>query len=763
MRTRPFCGIFCFIFLGVLWPPEVFASEGFIYLALASSSKQLSCKQGTLSVRPRGADRAGRFELKIPANIIVPVTESVVDLSFEAENCWAETQTIVLQPGERKEARIDIWNTAVVKGLARTGGDLTLPAQIRVAFAPSFKLESAKDPKGEVTCLIGPKRSFRCRIPARKLDVRLSAPAFAPHYFWGLDLETQESIDLGAVPLVPGASLSGWLIPGDGGGLSPQQASLTIVPHGLSEPTNAKEERLRDTMILKGDLEENGFFQFRSVPPGEYVLKVQSQQYAEATVGVTVVEDSASEVRYPILLSPPMKAEFIIEPPVDYYQRNWEINIRRVDEFKSSFVEIDSGEVPVTGWFESKGVNPTTHLVTLSDSWGQQVYSEMMDFAAVPMPVVVKIGTVPVEGTVSLGEDPLEATIWFGGKNGATKVEFQSDEEGFYQGVLPRPGRWRVELEASTLPVKRKIANVEVGHWDGSEPVRVDLRLENTRIFGRVKNEDGSRPKSTTIVYAVMGTWDRHVSRRVDKEGSFEFLGLEEGMHQLHALSADSQSQPVAVNLREDEERSITLTLEKQQQVSGQVINEAGRPVPGALLVVQPADVPFLPTSKIRADGDGRFETTIPAKARIVDLTVSSPGRTLGVFRLPVNPDEPMTVTLPQEGGHLDVALGDQGLAGLARTGQSLVIFRGGVPVAEGEAMWWASIHRDERLDPKMSRVSFPRLVPGDYEVCIVPPSSYAQWLLGYRERDACDSGSLSYLGELELDVSSARESDRSE
>jgi len=137
--------------------------------------------------------------------------------------------------------------------------------------------------------------------------------------------------------------------------------------------------------------------------------------------------------------------------------------------------------------------------------------------------------------------------------------------------------------------------------------------------------------------------------------------------------------------------------------------------------------------------------------------------RTMAAFRRTTNGERRVILPLPAEGGRLDVLVGDRGLLELTKAGRSIVLFERGTPFSEGEILWWSSIYREADWSPSSSRISFPRLAPGTYEVCLVPVSGYHQWLLGYRERGACDSGTLSYLGELELDVSKALRGGKSE
>jgi len=56
----------------------------------------------------------------------------------------------------------------------------------------------------------------------------------------------------------------------------------------------------------------------------------------------------------------------------------------------------------------------------------------------------------------------------------------------------------------------------------------------------------------------------------------------------------------------------------------------------------------------------------------------------------------------------------------------------------------WEHLHANPPQRTELPRS--PNLVPGTYAACIVPVSSFARWLRGRREDDACGAGSLSYL-----------------
>jgi len=745
-----------FLFLGGASSASA-AAQASVSVQLEASVESLPCNSGTLSISALDSTQTGKkatvfAEVDVPGTATTRLEPGTWRFSFTADRCWTQDVLVTVEPRESGHVRLMVFPSAIATGRLGLSPATESLDEITVAFAASFKDPGRPGPEGKVLCPVGSNRVFLCRIPSAKLDLRISAPGFAPFYKWEVEPPTESRWDLGTVVLTSGASLSGWLVTEDNVEISPKDIHVTLTPAGIAEAVNEGEERLRKAMTTAGVVGNNGFFQFRSLNPGEYILTVNSATYAQETVEVLVVEDRTSELRHPILLRPPVRTELVVDPPIDYYQRNWHIEILRLDRYRSHYERVSEGEVPSTGWYEATGVNPTTHLVKVTDSQGQQVFAKTYDFSQTPTPTVLEIGMVPVEGVVTLGDEPLEARIWFGGKHGAEKVETASDEKGLFGAILPRSGVWRVELESEDPPVRRKIADVEVDEWDGADLVAVNLQLPNTKIEGTVQTEDGAPPATTTLVYAVRGTWDRHVSVRVDRAGRFELLGLEEGVHEIYALSADSRSETRAVALQEDDERQVTLTLRKQKTVTGKVVTDDGTPVPGAFVIVQSADQPFLPAPQVSADGGGRFEAQVPGDTHSVNVTVGSPGRTLGVYRFDVHSTDEVLVTLPQQGGALEIQLKRGELQRLS--GHALAVFRDGLPFAEGSIGWWSQIHKNDEEVASDSTIYLPSLVPGVYEACLVPHSAYPKWLLGYRQQELCGSDAVNLLARARVDLS---------
>jgi len=131
----------------------------------------------------------------------------------------------------------------------------------------------------------------------------------------------------------------------------------------------------------------------------------------------------------------------------------------------------------------------------------------------------------------------------------------------------------------------------------------------------------------------------------------------------------------------------------------------------------------------------------------VVLATVSLPGRTLGVFEVPVAAGREIVLQLPADGGTLSLKLPE----GTGRENQDwqLFVLRDGIPFAAHEVLHWASLYPE--IEGSADRRIIPKLVAGQYEVCAIEVDQYIPWALGQRDATRCAGGSLSPLGELEL------------
>ncbi len=720
-----------------------------------------ACSESTLVAEPVVSDDRGEAtrrtaRVTVPGSAQMTLRSGAWRLSLEALGCWAPPSTVVLLEGGALVRSITVWPEAEIWVRLDAPAGEVLPDAPRLFFSPSFREAPVHSesldmhPRGDVPCLVKGHESVVCRPPQAVVDLRLAMEGFAPHYWWRVDLTAAKAHRLGAITLKPGASLAGWLVTNDGEAPNANEVEVTIVPRGLADSTTPEGAFQGNFATHRGKLHASGFVQFDSVPWGEYLLVAKGGRYAETRMPVLLLEGRESNLREPIVLSLPLKVAFVIEPATPPNGGNWRITIRRINRYRTFFDTIvDDVEVSADGWFETTGLEPGVYLAMLKNERGDGVLVREVDLVAEHMPISLEVQAISVSGRLLLGKKPLAGTIYFGGRTGGEKVTTTADEEGSYATTLPRNGSWRVDIESTEPPVKRRLPVVEVPRPKGTQPVRVDLELPDTRVFGVVREIGGGRPRSSAIVYAAIGPDDR-TSQRVEEEGRFDFHGLAVGSVRVHARSADAVSKTATVQTKEDSEQELTLILEPQTKTQGVVVGPAG-PVPGATVVLVPEQDPVFGAARLTCDASGRFTTALPKGSKSAYATVSALGYTLGVFRVELDGND-LVLHLPKEGGQLLIKLPKE-----PRLNGAITLYlRNGIPFALGEVETWAALHPGNTAgEPDVLVV--PDLVEGNYEVCSVSNESYPAWALGFRDRNRCASTALAVFGDVELAVPDAR------
>jgi len=749
-RSSPSLAV-ALVLLALASGTEAAGTELAIRLRPADLAGKISCGALTLELSSLSEAGEGSPRRPIPVEVgketRVEVPDGSWQVSLKAASCWAPEQKALVGPGAPTRMTVTVWPVAEVVGRLALPRGSELPRALRLTFSSSFANPTAREPNGFVPCPVERDRTFRCRPPAAKLDLRISAEGFAPEYWWEVRTRAGEPLDLGAVSLVPGAALAGWLLTEDGVPPKPKQVRVTVVPLGLADAESLSDQILRRFALSEARPEANGFFQVDSLKAGEYLLAVTGEGFAEVRMRISLVEGRESNLQDPVLLASPLKVTFLLDPPSTPEGGSWTLSLARLHESGSYADTVLEADIPVDGWYEAKGLNPGPHLMKVLSPRGDSVLARQIRLGEEPSPIVVEIGLVVVEGRVTLGDEDLPgATIWFGGRWGAEKVQAVSDDEGSYRVTLPRAGAWPVDVESRDPSVVRRWRAVAVPEPEGGKAVEVDLELPGTRVFGLVRDLGGRSPAQRTIVYVYSGSSRAAASAPADEAGHFDFRGLDDGTLYLHAATAGARSKTLTVSLTEDAEQEVTLTLEPSLEVRGAVVGESG-PIPGAFVQFQPAHQAFLPIPVVRADGGGRFAVEMPAATRSAFATVYLPGRTLGVFQVPVVEGQEVVLRLPADGGTLNLQLPEG--TDLQEQGWLLFFLRNGIPFAVHEVMHWAGLHPEVK-QPEERRI-IPGLVEGHYEACLIPVDEYIPWVLGNRDPKRCASGLLPALGELDL------------
>jgi protocatechuate 3,4-dioxygenase beta subunit len=195
------------------------------------------------------------------------------------------------------------------------------------------------------------------------------------------------------------------------------------------------------------------------------------------------------------------------------------------------------------------------------------------------------------------------------------------------------PGFRRVELRDQTLEPAP----------DARIPVYLTLR-QGATLQGRVRGEDGRAVAGAAVTLPTREQGGRLQSYETttDSEGRYRLEGLFPGAETVFARTpsrdgAGPRSAALAVTLGESGETTADLTLVPHAEVRGRVLDAAGAPVPGALVVAKPAPMPSTlllpPAARARADASGAFLVPLDLSRAWTVTAVLGAGR--GVAEVP--------------------------------------------------------------------------------------------------------------------------------
>jgi hypothetical protein len=409
--------------------------------------------------------------------------------------------------------------------------------------------------------------------------------------------------------------------------------------------------------------------------------------------------------------------------------------------------------VDEAGGFRSDPLDPGYYVLLVRDSTGNQVAMRELSLDRESGPVRVEIPYVWVSGSVRLGEQPLVADVLFGGRFGAERVTLHADEEGHFEGALPREGDWPVHVASSAPPVARDFLAVPVETPSGSLAAEVELVLPDTVVMGEVVDAEG-RPFEGALVRLREVETNLLMSMQTDAKGGFRYHGVTEGTVIVEASARmangeQAASENVAVEVEEEHDiEGVRLVLQPLRTLTGRVLSATGN-VPGAAIEVRLAEasgrwiaLPGLTKTRV----DGSFAVQIPAQAQRGLLAVLAPGYALRLVPLDAIPKEPLTVGVEAVGGTVRIDLPEP------------VRFRDPYQprpqlFLDGKAVSFYTIDRWIKINQGAtsgSSLTVRQLPPANYTACWMPVSSTSN-LLSLTPRGDCKSGFLAPGAELVL------------
>lgn len=584
-----------------------------------SSAGGVPPKQAILKIQ--ATDREGPLERSIPVPwrgyLDIGQGQSITAV---ADGFWAPNRVV---DSEVVELELRPLGTAHFSTQTPRGSTLET---IRAQFRETPKRRRTRErfvAAGDLPCRAIESR-WSCDLPAGVLDLRLTASGLAPGYRWSVDVTRGANVDLGDVRLEAGASLAGWVdLPS-----SDVKAEIRLMRSSMDiEPSGVERERRRSTHTFETSTEDRGFFQLTGLPLGSYQLTAGLDGWAPSEISDLQFPEAVEYLLEPITLEPWAQAEVWLEPPMDPYGNPWEIRVLR-PRSGSHVLDLVAEGFSREGRWAVPQLSAGDYMIEVADevaTW----HSEPIEILAGPSEHWIVLEVVPVRGSVTVGDDPIKARVVFGGQ-AKPRLAFESDEEGRFEGLLPREGPWAVDLRfGADGKVRQTLPEVNVEIADGKTYAEVNIRVPDTRIMGRVEEAGQPVPEALVLVKRREGdpNGGGSASLRTDEEGRFEAYGLEPGGLALRALRDASLSSWILVDLQEDQPlEDLVLQLERQRTVVGSVVYRGGG-VPGVLVAARATGEGFLPwTAEGTTAVDGGFSLEVPADTDFVDLLVLPPG-----------------------------------------------------------------------------------------------------------------------------------------
>lgn len=650
---------------------------------------------------------------------------------------------------------LELWPLGKLSGVAKFK-----PPELRQApreillrtLDPPASTRRSATPPGVLRCPAEENGAWSCSLPAGTYDLAISAEGFAPSYRKKVLIPPGGKVALGEVALEKGGSVAGWVTVEDGK-IDPGSVTARLKPlvAGGASLESALELGRNGVESAVGS---DGLLLFSGLSPGSYELAVEL--HGLPPIKVTPVRVAASAETFlpePLVLRKPRGIEFEVSPRQDWLDRAWRARVFRIDSPPARPLPIVyQGSVGIDGRIALPAETAGRFRVDLIDSQDNRWTTGEHEFdLGETSPRQIEVRWITVVGTVRLGKDPLSATLWFGGRSGASSIKMVSDEKGRFHGVLPKPGLWPVEIDA-TEPrlITWNRADVRAGQ---SDRATMSIDLPDTRVFGRVVDEAGQPVTDATLLLEGESI---HQLQGADSAGHFSFRGLAEGALWLGAESEARKlvSDKILVTVAKDRATGpLELRLSKLSRISGRVVSSLG-PIAGARVLAlskRPSGGGGGGTTEV----DGSFVAEFPGPTSRVVLAVSAPGFALQAFDVPAN-DHQVELRVSEAGGTLTISLPNE-TEELQRQSLALAVLQNGVILPTSMLYQWAYDHGQSR-EGRSGTLTFPALAPGEYRVCLVP-NQLTGFLhsSGIPEGATCDMGSLAPGGTLQLSFHSAR------
>ncbi|MCC6133515.1 MAG: carboxypeptidase regulatory-like domain-containing protein [Acidobacteria bacterium] len=589
---------------------------------------------------------------------------------------------------------------------------------------------------------------WTCEVPAGILDFSLRARGHISHYFWNKPVPAGRKTAVGTLQLRAGASLTGY-VKSEGKAVFDSARCRVALQPVLGGSSPQGKDKLLEIATRPNP---KGFFHFEGVSPHEYFVVATQPGLVGSMRRVTVIEGSEAALRDPLFLTIPLDVEIVVSPSTDPSGSPWKVTL---SEFTgpTSVQFFDSSATDKTGRCKFPEVAPERRYgLSVEAANGMPWWFEEFATETEAKRILIDMSIVNVAGTVRSGDEPLSIDLLFGGERGATRIKMVSDENGAFEGKLPRPGSWIVTATKESPDASIKFwSNQKVEAPQGGGPAHLEIAVPEGRLIVEAVDGNGNALKKyvLTVSRPPGGSSGPMPSSQWLRESSpFTIRGLAPGPAVV-AISTPQGKASKQVEIKDSSEVRVRLVVNQDQELRGRVVSSQGAGVPGAVLqpLVPSSPGSSSPASPTTTGPDGAFTLKLPSGTGVVPLAVLPPGFANRILSAATTGGEEVTILVGQDGGQLTLSWPGT-LLGTASERAFLFAPAGGLPVF--------SFTRDGRTSSYLTdgRVTFmlPSMEEGRYTLCLVPVGQLASSgpLL---PNGKCASSQLTRLGAAEIRI----------
>jgi hypothetical protein len=508
---------------------------------------------------------------KFPSVLELPSLESASRFEVSCPGFWGPSLELPVGGNGGAETSLRLVPAGSVVGKLTAAPEVPLPTALSVRIVrPRSGVGQAKQPLLQTCEVEG--LSFRCPLPAQKLDGALIAPGFAPFYFWGLEVKRSVAQNLGSIRLAEGASVAGWVVAPSPG---PFPIIVEIAPETTGWISDPAAQRAR-LLTAHQAADERGFFQLSGLAGGAFRLRAKRADGAQSDRMIEVRDGEEYLLAQPLQLDLPITFEAIVTPAIAS-GRPLLCLLERVAPRSNVVEHVARAKVDLGGNCAAEKIESGRYTFRVVDDAGNTFHVSEVEVEPGLALLSVVLDLVEVHGVVTFGDgEPFQGEIIFGGKHRQPNVSVSSDEEGRFTAVLPRDGEWPIDVvdqdsthRGPTVDVQRRLDR---------EPTWIDIELPGAVLTGTVREK--GKPVADAIVLARRSKEGRlkteaHTKSR--KDGTFRLRGVRPGELELRGYTQTSASRWIALQLTPQEKSAeIDLDLSAQIEVAVEILGPRG-------------------------------------------------------------------------------------------------------------------------------------------------------------------------------------------